>query len=355
MSTSFLIRRTAAASAASAASAAPLRLARHVIPGQQQPQQRHFSLGAAFAAASTTTAESITFIHHCGLPWYVTIPLVAATVNFTCRLPVYWYVRVLQNRRTRILPLYQAWTSTHAQEAAGLVAGGPSSAVSQENVAAKRKRDSQTFKLIRRSRQRLYRQFSCQTWKSFTPLLSMGPFIMVTDALRRLVGTSTLAGDGSAAVTGHGLVEQSITEGGLAWFTDLSLQDPYMVLPLVCSVAMASSAWRGMDAKTLLERLTGKAGAPNGLQFLSGVMGRVAVLIPVIPLLLYSQPAAIFLYWITTFSLNHANSAIYDRFLPVPKPELKPSPPQVSKEKPHVSLPWLHSGEMQINAKTTST
>lgn len=342
---------------------APLRgSARHATAvaaaaGPGTTTRRHFSLGAAFAAASTTTAEAITFVHHCGLPWYLTIPLVAATVNFTCRLPVYWYVRVVQNRRTRILPLYQAWTATHAREAAAITspaaateeatATAASSATAAAAAKAKRKRDSQTFRMIRKSRQRLYRRFDCQVWKSLTPLLSMAPFVMVTDALRRLVGMSAISSPAGPAQL-DSLVDQSIAEGGLAWFVDLTVQDPYMVLPVACSVAMAASTWRGMDAKTLLERLTGKGGAPagGGLQFLSGALGRVAILVPLIPIALHAQPAAIFLYWITTFSLNHVNSAIYDKYLPVPKPGLKPPP--MDKNRRVSPPPWLHSGEMQV-------
>ena len=60
------------------------------------------------------TADGISAIHSAGVPWYLSIPLVALGVNFSFRLPIQYYTRSLVVRRNELNPLVSAWSSRHA-------------------------------------------------------------------------------------------------------------------------------------------------------------------------------------------------------------------------------------------------
>ena len=280
--------------------------------------RRHFSLGENFTALSTYTAESIAQVHQAGMPWYVTIPLIAAGVNFGCRLPLQWYHRILQVRRRKVAPFVDAWASRHSQE----VLRDPAFAGEQLSTHEQLSR-------LRKSRGRIYKTFHCQYWKSLVPFLGSIPFITVSDALRRLSGVTPP----------HTLIDPSITEGGLWWFTDLTLRDPYLLLPAACSIALGASIYRGLDPKTILGSVA-NTNRPARLEHrVFDTMRRVALLLPAFPLLMFYNPAAMFLYWLTTFSLTHVNYFILDQFLPFPQRTLQaPAKDQVKLVKP-----WIHS------------
>ena len=72
------------------------------------PTRRTF-VGTTWGALVNTVADGICAVHHVGLPWYMTIPLVAATVNFTIRLPVQYYARQTRHKYAQDMPVVQAW------------------------------------------------------------------------------------------------------------------------------------------------------------------------------------------------------------------------------------------------------
>lgn len=143
------------------------------------PGRRSFHLSAV-GDAVLWTADNITFIHHAGLPWYLSIPLVAVGVNFSFRLPIQYYTRRLVVTRNRLTPLVTAWSSRHAMT----VKHG-------QGEDAERLWRLRVAGLTERSRSRIYKSWGVQRWKSFAPFLSMAPFIIVSEALRRLCGAPT--------------------------------------------------------------------------------------------------------------------------------------------------------------------
>lgn len=280
--------------------------------------RRHFSLGENFAALSTYTAEGIAQVHQAGMPWYVTIPLIAAGVNFSCRLPLQWYHRILQIRRRKVAPFVDAWASRHNQEVLRDPAFTGETLSTREQLAR-----------LRKSRGRIYKTFHCQYWKSLVPFLGSIPFITVSDALRRLSGVTPP----------HTLLDPSIAEGGLAWFTDLTLRDPYLLLPAACSIALGASIYRGLDPKTIFGSVTNTSRPARLENRVFDMIRRVSLFLPSFPLLIFYNPAAMFLYWLTTFSLTHVNYFILDQFLPFPQRTLQPP----AKDQVKLVKPWLHS------------
>ncbi|KFH43432.1 Mitochondrial inner membrane protein-like protein [Hapsidospora chrysogenum ATCC 11550] len=311
----------------------PLPVAR---AGAPPSSRRHFSVAESWTALSTSTAETIVQVHQAGLPWWLTIPLVAATINFSIRLPMQAYSRTLQNRRHKVQPFLDAWAYRHSREVDA--PGAPPPVKGDAAHVEKMKR-------LTKTRVRLYKNYRCENWKSFLPLAGSVPFITMTDALRRLASPDLAPPDIGLKPQGgtdpSTLIDPSIAEGGLAWFTNLTAADPYLILPVTCSVILGASVYRGMDRKTVLDMLTGRNRPVRGTGQTGWEMVRRTLLwLPLFPLALYQAPAAMFLYWFTTFSLTHLNNAIIGRWRPPPTRTLH-TPTGVR----HVR-PWLHSSVM---------
>lgn len=309
----------------------PLKSHINAIPGR-----RKLHLGA-IGDAVLYTAEGISSVSHAGVPWYISIPLVAVGVNFSFRLPIQYYTRRLVVRRNELTPLITAWGSRHA----GTVPRG-------NGEKAERLWRLRVSGLTERSRARIYKAWGVQRWKSFVPFLSMVPFIIVSEALRRLCGapmgwishsiglanTETVT---SVVESSSRFLDQTLTQGGCLWFTDLTAMDPYYVLQVLCSALLARTSWGRLSRDQLRALLTiDKTNTPKTpMARIQTTVGRTLLLIPLFPILFADLPSAIFLYWASTFALNDVNESILERLVP------KASPRLTATQKPLIVLPYL--------------
>lgn len=292
--------------------------------------RRHFHLAGAAAEAVVWTADSMAAVQAAGLAWPLAIPLAALVVNVAVRLPMQSYARGLARKRMELTPLVSAWASRHA---AGLARGqGPADA---------RLWSLRLAGLTEKSRRRIYKAWGVQRWKSLAPLLTMAPFAVVSEALRRLCGAPTgwISHSLGLAVDGHasGLFDATLAEGGCLWFVDLTAMDPYYALPLLCSALLARNSW-GKMSRPQLKALLGLHHSTTSQLPMSRAqigLGRALLLLPLFPLLFADLPSAIFLYWATTFALNDVNELILDRLLPRRAASLTLGPRTV------VALPYL--------------
>jgi mitochondrial inner membrane protein COX18 len=301
------------------------------------PPRRTFHLAATFNQVATTTAEAISSVHNAGLPWYITIPLVAVVVNFTARLPLQYYARRLLAKRMKLEPLVKAWQWKHIGNLR--TRNAPGQPVDQ-NMALK------VTELTQKSQKRVFKSFGVQQWKSFTPLVSMVPFVLVSESLRRLCGVSVrdvvvptgqgVASDAAAAVSSistpavDAVFDPSLAQGGLLWFTDLIVADPYCGLPILCSAVLAWGSWGKMTKQQLLLLFTthGDPGPHPPMLRAQRALQRLLIGMPLVPLILSHLPAAIFLYWLANFSLTHVNDHILSRLVLLKRAHLEsPSPP----------------------------
>lgn len=301
------------------------------------PGRRNFHLGAV-GDAVLWTADTITFIHHAGLPWFVSIPLVAVGVNFSFRLPIQYYTRRLVVTRNKLTPLVTAWSSRHAATVPQ-GQGEDASRLWRLRVAG----------LTERSRARIYKSWGVQRWKSFAPFLSMAPFIIVSEAIRRLCGAPTgwlnhsfglvdVQAVSSAVEMSRRFLDESLVDGGCLWFTNLTAMDPYYALPIICSALLARTSWGRLSKdqlRALLSVSPSQMPQTPAIRIRTAV-GRTLLLIPLFPILFADLPSAIFLYWASTFALNDVNEAILGRLFPQTSPGLlNPTP------KPPVVFPYL--------------
>ncbi|KAL4727678.1 hypothetical protein ACLX1H_004363 [Fusarium chlamydosporum] len=181
-----------------------------------------------------------------------------------------------------------------------------------------------------KSTRRIFNAWGLQRWKGLAPLLSMIPFVTVSEALRRKCGAplgwishKIGLGNPDSATAGLGaassMFDESLANGGLLWFTDLTSADPYYSLPIMCSGILVWSTWGKMSKAELraLLNIKPKDGAgPQLISRLRQLLGRTMLLVPVMPLLFADLPSAIFLYWGTSFALTRVNDIILTKLVP---------------------------------------
>ncbi|KAG5983587.1 hypothetical protein E4U55_007757 [Claviceps digitariae] len=330
-----------------------------------KPRPFHLS---AVGDAVVLTANGISAVHNAGLPWYLSIPLVAIGVNFTFRLPIQYYTRRLVVRRNLLNPLVSAWSTRHSASVSQAFGSGPGGHAQRDRLWGLR-----VARLTEKSRRRIYKTWGVQRWKTLAPFLTMLPFVVVSEALRRLCGApagwishqlglasmgnadaGSVSGASSLATTlsdTSGLFDAQLAHGGCLWFVDLTAMDPYYILPLTCSALLARTSWSRLSKEQLGALLNPDkpsssssanpaAGALTPMVRIQRSIGRVLLLVPLFPILFADLPSAIFLYWATTFALSDLNESILQRLVPKRTPALK----TIRRVPP--ALPYLRGGNM---------
>ncbi|OAA74810.1 mitochondrial export translocase Oxa2 [Akanthomyces lecanii RCEF 1005] len=282
-------------------------------PSSCRQQQRRAFINEALTPLVDSTAHVFTSIHNAGVPWYLTIPLVALGINLSVRLPMQLYMQSLDRKRSAIKPLVVAWSVRHA----GRPFPGP----------LERKK-MHVAKETEKSRKRLYKAWGVPLWKQFIPLSSMLPFVIVSEALRRLSGVSMFDSAAAAAAAGTGAgsevvaqvsataLDSSLQTGGCLWFTDLIATDPYMGLPFLCSGLLAANLFSRMGIKQWRDTIMERPSVDTASQRLLRGLLRLTIFVPLMPLCFTYLPASVFLYWAANFAFQLVNVNFVRRVLP---------------------------------------
>ena len=288
------------------ARARPLRLSvTHTL--LRHRRQRGFS---TFGLSDTFawSAELVNSVHQAGVPWYLTLPLAAVGVNFAVRLPIAYQNRTLSNERTKLQPLVAAWRTR--------VLMGSMRENQTTGVDSLSTRIS-SWRAYGRNQRRIFKSFGVQRWKTLSTIpLNMLPFIIMSGGIRHLCQAPAAV---DPAVGAHA-VWNSLTHGGGLWFVDLTASDPY--LPWICTAVLYASLFGRFTFKELRALFfdDSQASAAPGSDLVGRAMQRLVFAMPLIPLWFSGAPAAMFLYWLTTFSLSPINDMILNRLLPRPPP-----------------------------------
>ncbi|RSL57128.1 hypothetical protein CEP53_006574 [Fusarium sp. AF-6] len=300
--------------------------------------RRSFHLASGIGDTIRMTADAFSWVHvNVGVPWYVAIPLLAIGVNATFRFPLQLYTARLRQKRAELRPLIMAWAARHTKTIKQ----------EQKDVPEKIQR-LRIAGLVEKSRRRIYKNLGTQRWKGMTPMLSIIPFLTISEALRRKCGApvgwiSNSVGLGSsdsmtaALGSASSMFDESLVNGGCLWFNDLSSMDPYFGLPIICSGILVWTTWGKMSKEQLQALLTVNLDSKrvDTMPRLQKLLGRMLLLMPTFPLLFADLPSAIFLYWGSSFALTGINEIILNRLVPRKEPKLKSEMPR------QANLPFL--------------
>ncbi|KAI1084527.1 hypothetical protein F5B20DRAFT_209944 [Whalleya microplaca] len=338
-----------------------LGLQRQPRTQQQQPgTRRSIHLQPAVAALVQGSQDAILGLHHLAhTPWFLTIPLVALGIHAVFRLPFHAHQQRLRARRARFGAVLRAWAARIQRDLER-----------EKSVPDAGARLRETRARYLRAEKRIWRTAGLQGWKLYSSLLGVPFWILGIDSVRRLCGgpkgllgafltgsaddaaasAEVGGGDAAASASSQGpvavaaggdvsavdsaasavterisqLADPSIATGGCLWFPDLSVPDPYHILPFALSAMMVSSmllkpgsgAWAlgpGPDDKdkekvtTRSSRIT--TGFRRGGLLVAGLIGPLTI----------DLPAAIHLYWLTSTAANLVTYKVLDRLVPLEK------------------------------------
>ncbi|KAK1772368.1 60Kd inner membrane protein-domain-containing protein [Phialemonium atrogriseum] len=347
---------------------APWRLtAFPASPGS--PGRRHFSAIPVLETAISNTQHLITEFHlTTGAPWFLTIPLVALSINLLARLPLTVYTQRIHQRRAKLAPLLQAWHVRHSKEVARLPA-----------MPAPEFKKEVTSRFEKTSK-RLYSEFGVQGWKNYISFASFPFWLTGIEALRRLCGgprgllgslvfgrkeegtpepDATVAAAASASsnppdaisvtdviqVEDHALTElsssfppgsdPSLATGGCLWFPDLMAPDPLHILPFLLSAILvlnilprsASGIQALFNFQTKSEQKAPKPGNTEVTTARPKIHGRLqrallGVALVVGPVTM-DLPAALHLYWVSSAAITYIQTEAIGRFMKMPKSKIR--------------------------------
>lgn len=326
--------------------------------------RRTFIISTDFSGAIETTQRLYSAFHATtGLPWYLTIPLIALSFNLVTRLPITIYNQDVHRRRPELTTILRAWKDTHAKV---IQKNYPDLSPVQKDKLLKSEFDETSA--------RLFRLYGVEKWKDYLNFSILPIWLFNIETMRRmsgapqgLLGTLIHGRDKTSTITpaiapskpdlaslpesGHAMApeqmlnatqqdmtafEQSVTTvastgdpslatGGCLWFPDLMVADPYHILPGVLSVLLVLNI-----LPSSREGLLTLVGA-NSSKVTSGNRGRVALMRFLLLLsisagpLTAQLPAAIHLYWISTVAITTGMKKMAERRWPIPKiPVIEP-------------------------------
>lgn len=127
---------------------------------------------------------------------------------------------------------------------------------------------------------KLYQESGVNPLGGCLPILIQMPiFIGVFYVIRKFGGSAGIIGGGGGSTAG---TQPSFQEGGILWFTNLSLHDPYFILPIISAVTL------------LLAMEISSASMEPQQRWIMRVMPIVVTLFT------WTFPAGLFMYWITS-------------------------------------------------------
>ncbi|KAH8907024.1 hypothetical protein BR93DRAFT_927875 [Coniochaeta sp. PMI_546] len=359
---------------------------RRSIPGAR----RNFSVANTLETAVYDATQLISTIHTAtGTPWYITIPLAALAVNLVARVPVTIYSRKLEQKRARLIPLFWAWNSRHTENVIRANPGKPmvklQAAIQKRSLASER---------------RISKDHGVQSWKiNYLGSITALPFfITAIQGVRRLCGaggglfglfsnplpdiarsmsgkdaieetpstsstsdhavgqtpwssdisqidsSAVAAPAASQAPLGADLLgyEPSLSTGGCLWFPDLTVQDPYHVLPFMLSAAMF---WVVLP-KTLDHTRQLLDPTASNLSWRTRLHRALLVISLALGPLTMHLPAAMHIYWISSTLIATAQRDLIHKVMKLPRNDYQrpqgrdalivqpppPSPPPASSE-----------------------
>ena len=279
----------------------------------------------------TQVHDALTSLHATtGLPWLLTLPLVAVLVRSTIFVPFAIWSQVNLRRATSVKPLIFAWeriiVNRVMKEHSQL---GPDACKKLADASKKEKRLE------------LYQTFGIRRWLAFTPLLQLPVFLLTIETIRRMCDgrgglLSFIAeklGDSSEDTVSIPLETAMATEGGL-WFPDLLVPDPLLILPATLSLLLYANV---SDYGNFLKRSNV---TPSRFQVgLSRAMKLVALAMFPITLKL---PAGMLIYWVSSAAYALLTKALLSLAMPlpsVPDPCKPPIPPYKKDLTGKVSAP----------------
>lgn len=216
-----------------------LHHSRRTVPLSLSNDKRIQSLWSTTAMAGTATTindtttvdtalpailaanESILYsIHNMGMPWWATIVASTVMLRTSMTLPIAIYQQRSVGKMINLAPMVQSWAETLKVQVAK---------ESRQYGWPYQKYQQELQKQYRQKVNTIYSHHGCGRWKMLLlPWVQIPLFVSMSLTLRHLTAFPLpwLGQTSSEPASG-------LSEGGLAWFIDLTAVDPTMVVPVM--------------------------------------------------------------------------------------------------------------------------
>ncbi|KAK7976974.1 hypothetical protein PG988_004464 [Apiospora saccharicola] len=307
---------------------------------QQSSPQRRTIFTESVLTAVQGTQDLVLGIHATtGLPWAVVIPLIAVSVNAVFRLPFSAYTQKLLQRRKRVEPLMQAWRERVIKDVIVHERTDPSK--------AKAKVEDR----LNTIQKRVYSALGLRQWRFYLGITSFPVWLLALDGIRRVCGgqkgvlgpiaqgistavDTSIADVTSATSTAVGptttALDPSLATEGALWFTDLTVADPYHILPVaLVGMLMLNLIPKNQAARSaLFGQWWRQAPEENTTRFNPRLMTRglyrgIIYVMPLATFVLMDMPAALHLYWLSSSATHFAFGQVLSAVMPIKQEPIK--------------------------------
>ncbi|TID28612.1 hypothetical protein CANINC_002368 [Pichia inconspicua] len=190
-----------------------------------------------------------------GLPWWVFIPLTTFAMRTCFTLPIAIFQRKGLRKQNELRPIIQATTPVLRAKLASIAQREQSKSVSEipnerATLTAEKIMILAAKEKIKRQRN-LFKKYGCQTWKMMLlPAVQIPLWVSFSYIFRNITGWSDF---------GRANIDTSLTNEHFLHLHDLSVSDPYFILPITLGiVALCNAEWNFKTADLMQLTTRGK-------------------------------------------------------------------------------------------------
>ncbi|KAI1135770.1 hypothetical protein F5Y05DRAFT_160012 [Hypoxylon sp. FL0543] len=311
----------------------------------RQPRVRSFYTPPAAVAVLQATQDAIISLHSIThMPWFLMIPCVAIGISAVFRLPFNAHTHSITQRRSKLGLVLRGWKSRIEQD------------VHRDGFPMEQ-HEKEVTKRIAKAERRIYRILGLQWWKIYSSLLGFPFWLLGIDSIRRICGGprgiigSLILGRGDAS-SSQGAVEAatastadanhlsavdpstassvaeparhlpdpSIAVEGCLWFPDLTVADPYNVLPFALSVVVVAKLLpktrAGLQQLFGLKSDDGSTRVTPATEIRLRLRRSFILASSMIGPITVGLPAALHLYWLSSSATHWVTVKILSYFMP---------------------------------------
>lgn len=280
-------------------------------------QRRHLSFEPVIETLQHASEMLIQVHADSQLPWYIFIPLSTFALRTCFTLPLAIYQRRGLRKQNELRPIIQATTPVLRAKLASIAQKEQlrrnSSLTGLTNEKATLTADKIMILSTKEKYKRqktLFKQYGCQTWKMMVlPAVQIPLWVSISYMFRTITGWTDIGK--------HNNIDMSLTNEHIFYLHDLSVSDPYFVLPITLGiVALANAEWNFKTADLMKLTTRGKKNSLRPTIFdVIITLSRSSLIF--LTAVATQAPAALVMYWISSNSFSLIQNILMDKFLPL--------------------------------------
>lgn len=285
-------------------------------------QHRNFSFEPVFESLQHASEMLIQVHADSQLPWWIFIPLATFTMRTCFTLPIAIYQRHGLRKQNELRPIVQATTPVLRAKLASIaqseqlkrqrdIARGSGSVVPNEKATLTADKIMILAAKEKYKRQKaLFKQYGCQTWKMMLlPAVQIPLWVSFSYMFRTITGWTDFGKKSN--------IDMSLTDENFLHLHDLSVSDPYFILPITLGVvALCNAEWNFKTADLMQLTTRGKKNSlrPTAFDVIINLSRASLIFLTAVAT---QAPAALVMYWISSNSFSLIQNILMDRFLPL--------------------------------------